>query len=412
MATDLRGKLKKLGVQKGARHIAAPPKPQRRTGLEGLIDGEVIETDFGRTFVHAERYAPDHVHGAHTLDEALQQSGAVAARLADADGELDLTRAVFIDTETTGLQGGTGTYAFLIGVGAFEADRTFGVRQYFLRSPDEEAAMLKHLSDTLDEYDAIVSFNGRGFDVPLLTTRFTLARLFPRILTAPHLDLLMPARRLWRGRLESCSLSSLEDHVLGVRRDQADIPGALIPQLYIDYVRSGDASEMPRVLYHNVVDILSMVTLTAHVIRLFDQAAETDRTSGDLLALGKWHAAHDQIEQAEAYLRQAIDLADDAETHHAAALHLATLYKQLERRAEAVPLWEAVADQPEVSAIDACVELAKHFEWHTRDLPHALHWTEHALTLAGRLPPGFVRDEVQAALEHRRQRLTRKNRLE
>jgi len=412
MATDLRSKLKKLGVQQGARHIAAPPRLRRRTGLEGLIDGEIIETDFGHTFVHTERYAPDYVHGGHALAEALGQSGAVAARLAEADGELDLTRAVFIDTETTGLAGGTGTYAFVIGLGAFEADRTFRVRQYFLRTPDEEAAMLNHLAETLDGYDALVSFNGRGFDLPLLTTRFTLARLFPRILTAPHLDLLLPARRLWRGRLASCSLSSLEDHILGVRRDQADIDGALIPQLYIDYVRTGDASEMPRVLYHNAVDILSMVTLAAHLIRLFDRAAEADRAPGDLLALGRWHAARDQIEQAEAYFRQAIDLADDAETHHAAALQLATLYKQLQRRAEAVPLWQAVADAPEISAIDACVELAKYFEWHGRDLPHALHWTEHALTLAGQLPPGFERDEMQAALEHRRQRLIRKSAIE
>ena len=89
-------------------------------------------------------------------------------------------------------------------------------------------------------------------------------------------------------------------------------------------------------------------------------------------------------------------------------MRLATLYKQLERRAEAVPLWEAVTDQPEISAIDACVELAKHFEWHARDLPHALHWTQHALKLADDLPIGFVRDEVKAGLEHRLQRLAKK----
>ncbi len=408
--SDLRDRLRKLGVHKGAAHIAATPKPKRRQGIESLIDGDVIETDYGPTFVHLERYAPDHIHGKFALGEALSQSKAVAAELAGLDGSegFDLRRAAFIDTETTGLAGGTGTFAFLVGVGTFAADDHFVLRQYFLRSPDEEPAMLLHIAETLDHCVSIVSFNGRGFDLPLLTTRFTLIRLFPRILTAPHLDLLTPSRRMWRGRLESCSLSSLEDHVLDVRRDQADISGAFIPDMYFDYLRSGDASEMPRVMYHNVFDILSMVTLSTQLIQLFDRAQTANRNAGDLYALGKWHADHDQHDQAEIYLQQAIDLADDPETHHAAALRLATLYKQLERRADAVPLWEAVTDQPEISAIDACVELAKHFEWHVHDLQHALHWAEHALGLAKDLPGDFARDELLAALLRRQQRLITK----
>jgi uncharacterized protein len=409
MSSDLRDRLRKLGVHQGATHLAAAPKPKRRRSIETLIDGETFETDYGPAFVHLERYAPDHVHGKYALGAVLTQSKAVAAELAaEVDGEINLRRAAFIDTETTGLAGGTGTLAFLVGVGTFDEDDSFVVRQYFLRSPDEEPAMLLHLAQLLDRCGAIVSFNGRGFDLPLLQTRFTLARLRPRLLAAPHLDLLTPARRIWRGRLESCSLASLEYHVLDVRRDQADISGALIPDLYFDYLRTGDADQMPRVLYHNACDILSLVTLSTQLIQLFDRAQSTHRNAGDLYALGKWHADRDQHDQAEIYLQQAIELADDPETHHAAALRLATLYKQLERRTDAVPLWEAVTDQPEITAIDACVELAKHFEWHARDLPHARHWTQHALTLVDGLPSGFVRDEVRAALEHRRQRLTKK----
>jgi uncharacterized protein len=413
MSSDLRDRLKKLGVHKGAAQIA-PPKRQRPRAIETLIDGDVIETGGGPAFVHLERYAPDYVHGKYALGAALTQSKTVAAELADLpsptdEGEgFDLRRAAFIDTETTGLAGGAGTLAFLVGVGTFDEDGAFVVRQYFLRSPDEEPAMLRHLAETLDRCGAIVSFNGRGFDLPLLQTRFTLARLRPRLLTAPHLDLLTPARRMWRGRLESCSLSSLEYHVLDVRRDQADISGALIPALYFDYLRTGDAGQMLRVLYHNACDILSLVTLSTQLIQLFDRAQSTQRTAGDLYALGKWQADHDQRDQAEIYLQQAIELADDPETHHAAALRLATLYKQLARRTDAVPLWEAVTDRPEIPAIDACIELAKHFEWHAHDLPHARHWTQHALTLVDGLPSGFVRDEVRAALEHRRQRLTKK----
>src|SRR5512135_2160551 len=299
MPDDFRNRLRKLGVHKGARHVTPRPQPKRSTGIEALIDGEIVETDYGPLFVHLERYAPDYVHGAYPLGELLNQSRQVAGRLAAQpardDEEIDLSKTVFIDTETTGLAGGTGTLAFLIGAGAFEDDGSFVVRQFFLRSPAEEPAALLYLSEWLDQFESIVSFNGRGFDLPILQTRFTLQRLRPRILNAPHLDLLTPARRVWRGRLESCSLKSLEYYVLDVHRDQTDIDGALIPQLYIDYQHTGDASEMPRVLYHNAYDILSMVTLATRLIQIFDEDRVVTLTTADLYALGKWHADRAEI---------------------------------------------------------------------------------------------------------------------
>jgi hypothetical protein len=412
MPDDLRNRLQKLGVRKGARHVTPRPRPQRSAGLEALIGGEIVETDYGPFFVHLERYAPEHVHGAYPLGELLNQSRRVAGRLADDDEEIDLGRAVFVDTETTGLAGGTGTLAFLIGAGAFEDDGSFVVRQFFLRSPAEEPAALLYLSEWLDQFEALVSFNGRGFDLPILQTRFTLQRLRPRILNAPHLDLLAPARRVWRGRLESCSLKSLEYYVLDIHRDQTDIDGSLIPQLYIDYVRTGEAGEMPRVLYHNAYDILSMVTLATRLIQIFDEERSTALTAADLYALGKWHADHAEHAQAERYLRQALEDLSDAIVQHQAALRLSLLYKQLDRRAEALGLWEAVALQsPAVnlqSSIEVCVELAKYYEWHAVDLPQALAWTERALALAASLPDRVTRGQVLSEVEHRKERLVRK----
>ncbi len=162
----------------------------------------------------------------------------------------------------------------------------------------------------------------------------------------PNLDLLTPARRVWRGRLESCSLKSLEYHVLDVHRDQDDIDGSLIPQIYFDYVRSGDAREMPRVMYHNAFDILSMVTLATRLIQIFDEDRTTSLTAADWYALGKWHADRAEHDQAERYLRQAVEDLADALTHQQAAMRLSLLYKQLDRRSEAIGLWEAVAQSP------------------------------------------------------------------
>ncbi len=409
---DLRSRLRKLGVQKGARQLIPGSKPKRGFGIESLIDGETIDTDYGPAFVHVEHYAPQHVHGDLALGELFTQSSRLAARLADWDGEFNLEKAIFIDTETTGLVGGTGTLAFLIGVGVFEADGTFALRQFFLRSPAEEPALLWHLADWLDRYGAIVSFNGRGFDVPLLVTRFTLQRLRPAILTAPHLDLLAPARRVWRSRLESCSLKSLEYHVLDIHRDQIDVDGSLIPQLYFDYVRTGDAREMPRVLYHNAFDILSMVTLTTRLLQIFDEEQAATLTPADWYALGKWHADRAEHDQAERYLQHAVADQTDGITHQQAAMRLALLYKQLNRRAEAIELWKSIALQPAIlgpqPAIEACIDLAKYYEWHAVDLPQALAWTEQALAIVGSWPDQLTRNEMLSEVEHRKQRLMRK----
>jgi hypothetical protein len=408
---DLRTRLQKLGVHKGARHLTSRPKPRRTTAIETLIDGELIETAYGPCFVHYERYAPDQKHGVYAVSELLRQSPWVAGRLADVDGEIDLGKTVFIDTETTGLAGGTGTLPFLIGAGAFEEDGSFVVRQFFMRTPAEEPALLLHLSEWLDQFEAIVSFNGRGFDLPILQARFTLNRLRPKFLRAPHLDLLSPARRVWRGRLESCSLKSLEYHVLDIHRDQVDVDGSLIPDLYIDYVRTGDASEMPRILYHNAYDIVSMVTLATRLIQIFDEEQAAALTAADLYALGKWHADHAEHDRAERYLRQALEDLSDALIVQQASLRLSLLYKQLDRRAEAIGLWEAVAQASTADAlasIEACTELAKYYEWHAIDLPQALVWTERALTIATSLPDRFTRSQVLPEVEHRKQRLVKK----
>lgn len=411
MPTDLRDRLRQLNIHKGAAHVT--PKPKRQSHLESLIEGEVIETDYGPTFIHTERYAPDHVHGLRPLGELLDLSGAVAARLAGIDlEEFDLRKTIFIDTETTGLSGGTGTLAFVVGVGTFDAADHFNVRQYFLRNPNEEGALLLHLSETLDQYESIVSFNGRGFDVPLLKTRFTLAKMRPKILTAPHLDLLPPARRVWKGRFESCSLSTLEYRVLQVQRDQADVDGYLIPQMYFDYIRSGDASEMPRVMYHNALDILSMVSLSAHLIQLLAQSTESIEDPSDLFALGKWAADRGEIDQAEIHLRQAIDRSDNLKIKNEARSRLAAIYKAQDRRSDAIELWQALALQPSAiiphPSIEACIELAKHYEWHALDLKRALKWTQRGLKLAEDLQNGFARAMLETELHHRLERLENK----
>ncbi len=185
---------------------------------------------------------------------------------------LEPAKAAFIDTETTGLSLGAGTYTF-IGVGTFE-DETLRRPPILYAQPGNERAQPHLVEKALGRCTGIVSFNGRGFDMPLINNRFVLAGMPLPMIGAPHLDLLPPARRLWKARWGSCSLGNLERNVLEFQRTAKDVPGYLIPDIYRQYYLTGVATEMlTHVFYHNLEDIASMVVL--------------GRSHGEILAAGK-----------------------------------------------------------------------------------------------------------------------------
>jgi uncharacterized protein YprB with RNaseH-like and TPR domain len=320
---------------------------------------------------------------------------------------IDCRRMAFVDTETTGLAGGTGTYAFLVGVGVFDGE-AFTIHQFFMRDYGEEPALLQSLGELLDGLEAVVSFNGKSFDLPLLETRFIMSRQSPRLVDAPHLDLLSPARRFWKYRLDSCALSSLETEILGVRRTHEDVPGWLIPGLYTDYARSGDAREMPRIFYHNAQDILSLVTLAARMCDLVAGrlSPRDDLPGEDLYGLGRLFHDLGQAARAEDAYTQAAQTCQTAHVCEMAMRDLAYLLKRQERREEALPWWQRLVEAS--GAVYACEELAKHYEWHELDLAGALTWTERGIGLAEEWPTTSKQREALARLEHRRERLNRK----
>jgi uncharacterized protein YprB with RNaseH-like and TPR domain len=405
---QLRDQLRRLGLRRRTRQLA----PQsRRSGLsiEHLLQGEVVDTDHGSFFLYRESYPADYRHGHHTLADLLACDPEAPAHLAR-DTRLagaDFRRMAFVDTETTGLAGGTGTYAFLVGVGVFEGDR-FAIHQFFMRDYHEEPAQLHALGQLLDGLESVVSFNGRSFDLPLLETRFIMARQPPRLIDAPHLDLLPVARRLWKYRLESCALSMLEAEILGVRRAGADVPGWLIPSLYTDYVRSGDGGEMKRVFYHNAQDILSLVTLMARQCHLVAGPLPRDDTLPGEDLYGVARILHDlgDVDRAADTYAQAAQAARSAPVREAAMRDLGYLLKRQGRRAEALSWWQRLVDA--ANAVYACEELAKHYEWHDEDLSQAIAWTKKAITLAEGWPPGPQRRQALDSLRHRLERLSRK----
>jgi uncharacterized protein YprB with RNaseH-like and TPR domain len=408
MQQDLRRRLRELGVVRGVRELATLA-PRSRLAIEDLVDGRFHTTPHGQCFVAEATLPLDHAHGSLPLAAFLDVSAEIVARVAQ-DGALastDLRRACFLDTETTGLSGGAGTMAFVVGLGFFAEDG-FHMRQYFLRDPGDEPAMIEALAECLPEFAALVSFNGRAFDVPILENRFVLARVPPPTAGLPHLDLLPPARRLWHHGQPSCALSALERQVLSVRREQDDVPSGIIPFLYRDYLRTGDAREMRRVLYHNSVDILSMVTLAARLCRAFaDPWVEGALNGAEFYGLGYWYAAEGRLAEAERVYREAIRAGLAPGLRAKALGALGHLLKQANRRAEAFAFWQQLALEA-ADDVTAHVELAKYFEWHVGDLPLAASWTQAALAQIETWPAGPQCDAVQAELRHRLARLGRK----
>ncbi|HLV44391.1 MAG TPA: ribonuclease H-like domain-containing protein [Aggregatilineales bacterium] len=402
---DLRRRLQRLGVTTG-RDFKPRPRQQPAGGdIDELVDGESVACEDGVCFRVTRVYETGTLHGSHRLADWLQQDPVVLARLAGDEWLADTGPGsfVFLDTETTGLGGGA--FAFLVGVGFFDGAGQFVTQQFFLRDPADEPALLALLHDILQPGAALVTFNGRTFDVPLLASRCVLARRRTLIDALGNLDLLHPARRLWRRRLQSCALSSLEADVLGVRRT-GDVPGSLIPYLYQQYLQTRDAREMVRVLYHNEMDVLSMVSLGLALARAFEQPGGDGLPLDDRLSLANWYVSRGMHREAEQAFRGAAEAAPDAETRHEALHGLGMLLKRAGRREEAVPCWQDMADL----RLDTpgYVELAKHYEWHARDLQLAIEWTDAAIALAESWRPGWRRTEALRELYHRRERLARK----
>ncbi len=403
-----------------AAHLLASPEEE----------GE-IANDLGTCLRRTLRCPLSLERGGLTLAQAFRwDPGALVSLFPELrlEAEVDLRHVAFLDTETTGL-GGAGTFAFLVGVGAFElgpegqVPRAFRVVQFFARHPGEEAAVLQALADHLEGFALLGTFNGRTFDLPLLRARYALhGRLdgpgprLPSLLApdAPHLDLLPPARRLWRRRLGSCALSALERGVLGYRRGQADVPGAQIPLLYMQYLTHGHVQALHGVFYHNAEDIVSMVALLARLGRCLSSASdippESPLPSADLLSLARLHEAMGQVDRAERLYRAALDAGPEPQLQAEIFHRLGWLLKRQGRWDEAAGVWQrwiATVPGPDPRPY---VELAKLFEWRTRDLAQAEMWTAWALHNQETAPAGRSSPRAIAELRHRLERIRRKRR--
>ncbi len=404
----LSDKLKSLGVQLGAQNLPEPAPP-KKLGLpiQDVIEGCEDENQFGSTFIVEQDYPLDYVHGEDMLCREIDAGFLNEWCHIQERDNLHLNDYIFLDTETSGLAGGTGTYAFMIGLG-WRTPGGFRLVQLFMRDPSQEEALLATLARIVAPFKAVVTFNGRGFDIPLLNARNVLNGFPSPFPDMGHVDLLPVARKLWRMRLPSRALKDLEVEILNLQRNEEEVPGWLVPQLYFDYLHTGNAYPLKGVFYHNAVDILSLAALF-NVIgeMLVDPLNGHMPDQIDRVAVARMY-------EELGYLETAITLYEHSLEQGGLPQHIflqtlqrfAMLHKGQEQWEQALELWKKAVEYHQV---DAGVELAKYYEHRRRDYVEALYWTrraEECLALS-RLSDA-LRRSLQDDLQRRVERLMKK----
>ncbi|HLA26334.1 MAG TPA: ribonuclease H-like domain-containing protein [Syntrophales bacterium] len=368
--------------------------------LNTLINGDAITTAQGAFFLATERRNAHHFHGTRSVGELVKLNMQAAALLANNQeiARFHISEGLFLDTETTGLSGGTGTLAFMIGVGRFEKD-AFITDQIFIRDFSEERAALQYLTDIVRKKQFLVSFNGKAFDLNLLSTRYILNKLRNPLDNLQHLDLLFPSRRLCGHRLENSRLVTLEQALFGVYRDD-DILGMEIPERYFSWLRRRDPQLVVDIFKHNHLDILSLAVLTVHLSELIvpDAAIPVTHDPRDLLAAAR--LLQDRNENALA-TRILHDLTDcnHASVRFESQKMLSLMLKRNGDWENASCLWETMIRENPANHF-AAVELAKWYEHGCRNFTVAYNIVSKVLDGSKSL-----NDDTRDALLHRLKRL-------
>jgi uncharacterized protein YprB with RNaseH-like and TPR domain len=298
---------------------------------------------------------------------------------------LDLSTALFLDLETTGLSGGTGTVPFLVGL-AYYRDERFKVTQFFLNEMAEEGRLLRELAQFIQEmgFKSLVTYNGKAFDVPLVETRFALHRMPCPLRGMPHLDFLFSARSLWKHKYDSCRLFHLAQQIVQAERSE-DIPSAEIPIRYFQYIRNGDFSLIDPILYHNQEDMLSLLGVVVAgavlVERNRETAAKGEGDPMDLYGVARLFERAGDAATSAALLQKALAAGRglSAEVSLVARKKLSHHFKKTKDWDKALPFWQEMAAGEEV---DCFRELAIYFEHTAKDFGEAIRVATEGLALS------------------------------
>jgi len=362
--------------------------PEPAAALPEIPMWPSIETEHGELHVHERYLEPDHHHGRAPLRAGLTgQAGTLMALLRDTDAtDIDLSRALYLDTETTGLAGGTGTVAFLVGLARF-VDGALCTEQLIVRQLGAEAPVLARLAERIAAASCVITYNGKSFDWPLLRTRFVLARL-PVPALPPHLDLLHVCRSLWKARLPSVRLVDMEREILCFERVD-DLPGSEIPARYFEFLRTGSPAQLAAVLEHNQNDLIALSALLGAVTGLFEHAQPlTDPR--DAISFGRLALRAGDGERAARFAAWAVEHGVDRADLRRALIFSSDVERHFGRLSEALARLEEALSHTDDAHLRSRLhfKLAKHYEHEQRDLARALRHARNTELIEGPLLHG------------------------
>jgi len=364
--------------------VATLRAPDEEDALGHLLGAGVAKNRFGehlaiRNWYSTPEFSEPSPVSLELLSRTHDESLSRRTRAALEDPE----KWLFLDTETTGLAGGTGTYAFLVGLAWWDAGG-LQVEQFFMRDFAEEHSLLHELAARVAERPVLVTFNGKTFDWPLLESRFTMTRSIAAPKLAAHLDLLHPARALWKLRLGSVRLVELERHVLDAPRlgwhREDDVASAMIPQFYFDYLRGGPTSPLAGVVRHNQMDLRGLAALFGKINAMLSESdgAANEVESLDLFGLSRFLQRRGDAGRAQSACAQALEIGLPAEFQPKARYELAWMAKRKGEHRQAAEIWLEIVSDPQ-NGIRACEQLAIHYERHAKDLKRATEFAQLAL---------------------------------
>jgi uncharacterized protein YprB with RNaseH-like and TPR domain len=376
------------------------------------IGGNIVTTSAGTYLEIVTEFTTKFLHGVKALQTLLEKRAVSldCFETTSGNGNIDIEQFVFVDAETTGLSTTAGTVAFLIGVGYVEGD-CFKVHQFFLPDYADEPPMLEAVADLVDGKTVVVSFNGKAFDLPLLEARYVLQRMTTPFAGMRHLDLLHVSRRFWRGRFVDNTLQTLEKELLSVYRYN-DTPGYLIPQLFFDYLRTGEPEPLAGVMLHNRLDIVTLLFLMNTVQTYLEDAPRFDYYSPlDALMIAKHLTRKGEIEAAVEVASRQFSSKMKHETELSLAVHLYRAQKRLGKHEEALATVMFLRQAKGETKLYALEEAAKILERRLRDYPQAsqlvLEALEYLDSPLADLPPKRL-SAWYDALQKRRQRLLKR----
>ena len=395
-------RLKSLGFKKA---VSIPQyTAQEKVSLETAVGGRNIQNSMGEFVLKETLYPLNYQHGVVTFveqvtTETINKTAKIRAK------SPSLEKLLFIDTETSGLSGGAGTFAFLVGYGRFTAEG-FLLSQLVMRDPGEEPAMLLHLINQISGDDIFVTFNGKSFDIPLLQNRLVINRLSMNLREIQHLDMLHISRKLWKHSLDSCALKDLESAILKFERTSEDVPGWMIPDIYFAYLRTGNPGELKEVVYHNAQDIISLAALFIHVTTLLEGSlSPSDVPVEDLIAISRIYWDLGSFETSQKILQATLPRVHRPDQNAIINSSLGRYYKKIGCSHESVKYWQAAANKGDTAA---CIELAMYYEHTVKNLPVALQWCEKALMVTNNRENSLINKRVLKDLQKRIYRLQHK----